>query len=168
MKKLVLLWVAISASVYGQSSVNLATLTVSAEATSAINAWMATQFSGQGSYVASLISPGDTTINVESTTGIGANSAILVGSEAMRVTGKTATTLTVTRGYLGTVASTFPVKTTVKELVYPTVNALFRGAITTIVGQIMEQVGSTTISTQNAVVQTANQVKQAAKDASVQ
>lgn len=145
------------------TAVNLPTLNVSDDAIASINIWMAGQLSGVQVEQTLDITNAGTTLTVNSTTGIGANSLILVDAEIMQVSAKTATTLTIARGLLGTIAAPHVTKAIVKELKYRSYAALFMSDLNSLVQNIMEQYPSGVLATQNAAITTAQAAKAAAK-----
>jgi len=154
--------------VSAQTVVNVPALTVSAEATAALNATLSSTFSGISASLTAPVLLGDTTINVVSTANIGPISAISIEGEAMKITTKTTTSFTVTRAYYGTIAAPHPVTAQVNELKYPTFIRAFMQAVNDWVGGQMDQAVSSTIAAQNAVIANATATKISVKAVAVQ
>ncbi len=167
MKKLI--FGLISVGLYAQTTVNLPTITVSADATTSINEFLPTQFSGNNTTLTSSVGVGDTIINVVSTTGIGSNNMLaIIDLEVVTITSKTATTLTVTRASIGTLAANHSNGIVARELRYKNFATLFLDLIKGQVTEIMELKPSGAIATQNAIMTTAQAAKAAAKSSAIQ
>lgn len=176
--KTLLLTLSLTLSCFGQVTVTLPNLTVSAEAVIALNAWLPTQLSGVNATMTSSMLIGDTTVNVVSTAGISTQSAILLPTgEVAQVTAKTATTFTVVRAIYGTVAAAQPNSSlnpgVVRELKYmPTgaagFNNLFRQLLSNAVAEIMQTSGTPTINTQKLAIINANTAINAATSGGIQ
>jgi len=95
-----------AALAFGQITVNVPALNVSADGTAALYAWMIGQ-QGTTTFLSDNCAAGDLTIRVEDASGINitANSVLLIGGEVVTVTAKAARVLTVTRASLGTEAA---------------------------------------------------------------
>lgn len=167
MKTLTLLFISALVGL-AQSTANLPALTVSAEATAALNATLSGTFSGVTVSLTAPVLAGDTSINVVSTAGIGALSAVAIEGDAMKINSKTATSFAVTRNYYGTTAASHTVTAQVNELKFPTMNRAFIQAIADFVGGQMDLANSTTVAAQNAVITSAQAAKVAAKANAVQ
>ncbi len=158
-----------SSIVFSQTTVNLPTVNVSADATASINLFLPEKFSGNNTTLTSSVGVGDTTLNVATTTGIGtSNMLIRIDDEVLTVTAKTINTLTVTRASIGTAAANHSNGIVVRELQYKSFASLFLALIREQVAEIMELKPTGAITTQNSVVSTAQAAKQAAKLNSIQ
>lgn len=173
-----------------QITVNVPSLTVSADGTATLYAWMLSQPQAFETKLTDSVDAVATTIRVDDASGINAaaNSLILIGGEAMIVTNKAARLLTVTRAALGTQARahrglvTQEVKnpdgstTTTVVNVGDIVNVMkhntpARAARQWVIDKmtaLMEAGGYPTAVAQDSVINTAKAAKQAAIDAAVQ
>lgn len=169
MKTLTLLFISAFA-LAAQTTINIPTLTISAEATAALNAVLAKTFvdGSQAITLTAPVSATDTTINVVSTAGVAATSAIAISGDAMKITAKTAQAFTVARGLYGTTPAAHLITEQANELKYPTIIRAFAQAIADFVGLQMVQAGSTTVVAQDAIIKAANAAKVAAQTAAVQ
>lgn len=159
MKTLIL--IAASVAAFSQATVNAPAVTLDANGTAALTAWMAGQTTGVNTKLTSGISAVAVTLTVADSTGIGANSVIVIDSEHIQVTAKTGSVLTVTRGANGTTAAIHATDAPVHELKYRTFNALGKAIIIDAMRAIVRQNRQAAI---NAAIATAN----AETDAAVQ
>lgn len=157
MKTLII--IAASIAAYGQAVINAPAVTLDANGTAAITAWMAGQTTGVASKLTSGISAVAVTLTVENAQGIGANSVIVIDSEHIQVTAKTGNVLTVARGANGTTAAIHATDAQVSELKYRTFNALGKQIIVDAMRAIVRQQRQAAI---NAAVQQANAETEAA------
>ena len=157
----------LAASAYSQTVVNVPSLTVSADATAAVQNWMLTQTSGTVKLVGAILAT-DLALKVDDATGIGNNDELLVDGEAVVVTNKTGKTLTITRADLGTTATAHADGAPVSILKYKSIKTLFRQIIIDTVGQIMSMGNYPTAAAQNAVIKTATDALDNAKKNAVQ
>lgn len=153
---------------FGQTVVNVKSLTLSPDATAAVNSWMVTQVTGTPTGLNGTISPTDTVVTVDDGSVMGNNDVLVIEGEAMQITAKAAKKLTVTRGAFGTTATDHKDKTIVSVMKYRTYAILFQTHIANVVASIMDTAGYPTKATQDAIVATATAAKQAAKDSAVQ
>lgn len=121
MKKLLLLL--IPGILAAQTVVNPPPVTLNNEAVVAVQQWMVGQTNGKQTTLSSDITDTATTIEVASGTGLG-NKVLLIDSEAVTVTARTARTLTVTRASLGTVAASHNKDAQVRVLKYSSIRDL--------------------------------------------
>lgn len=155
------------AGVFGQTVVNVKSLTLSPEATTAVNSFMVTQVAASTGLSGS-ITAAAMTVLVDDGAVMNGSDIIRIDGEAMQITAKNGKTLTVTRASLGTTAAVHADKAIVQVLKYKTPALLFQAHLTTLVGQIMDQVGYSTKATQDAVISTAQAAKDVAKAGAVQ
>jgi hypothetical protein len=119
----------ISIAAYGQATINAPAVTLDANGSSAVTAFMSVQTTGVSTTLAAPVLVGDTTITLSSGAGFGAASAISINGEHMQVTAKAGAVLTVTRGVNGTTAAAQANGATVVEMKYKTINALGKAII---------------------------------------
>lgn len=151
-----------------QTVVNVKSLTISADATAAIQAWMVTQTTGANTGLNGAIDASTTSVTVADGSVMGGTDIIVIDGEAMQITAKTGKSLTVTRAALGTVAATHADKALVGVLKYKTMALLFQAHIANMVASIMDVAGYPTKATQDAIIATAQAAKAAAVSAAVQ
>lgn len=151
MKKIIV-FAAICVTSFGQTVVKIPDLTVSADATTSINAWMAGQVSGAPAKQTLDVTNVATTITVNSTNGIAGSALIKIDSEIIQVVSKTATVFTVTRGALGTTAASHTAGSAVYELKYKSVSALFMAIIAGQVQVIQELSPAGAVATEIAAI----------------
>lgn len=151
-----------------QVTVSMRNQSLSADANSAVQAWMNGQFSGVSAKLTVAIDDKATTINVDSTNRIGANNLIRIEDEVLQISAKTATTLTVTRGANGTAATSHAVGLAVQELKFRNISQLFDFHLKEVVKQIMEISPVGAVAQQKAAIATAEAAIAAAKESSVQ
>jgi len=157
MKRL-LLYSLFATAAFGQTTVNLGTLTVSADAVSAFQLYMQSQVNTAvaPTSLASDITAGATSTTLASTSQITPTVAILVEAEAMIITAKNGGTgVTITRGAFGTTPAAHSAGVTVQILKYATVQVLVKAILQDAVATIM-QTYSPGIKTQIANVQAAS------------
>jgi hypothetical protein len=153
---------------FGQTAVNVKSLTLSSDAAAAVQAWMVTQVTDTPTGLNGKIDDVVTAIVVADGSAIKANDVIVVDEEALQVTAKTGKNLTVARGTFGTKAVAHNNNAMVFVMRYRTMALLFQQHIVNMVGQIMDTTGYPTKATQDAVISTAQAAKDAAKVAAVQ
>ena len=92
---------------FGQITVNVPSLNVSADGAAALYAWMLNQQTTTTTFLSADITAAATSMTVEDASGINAaaNSVLLIGGEVVTVTVKTGRVLTITRAGLGTLAA---------------------------------------------------------------
>ena len=168
-----ILFAFLTVSCFGQTVVNPPAITLSVEAVSAVNKFLSKQLSGSVATLTLPILVGDSVINVTSTASIRANGAVLIDGEVVQVTAKTATTLTVTRGVYGTTAAAHLSSAVVLELQYTYTgltgfNTFLVSLLRSDIGNIMNSIGTASLTTQDAVINTANAAKLAVIVAAVQ
>jgi hypothetical protein len=103
--KMLLIAVCFAVTAFAQITVNVPALTVSADGTAALYAWMLNQ-QGTTTFLSLDSSASDKSITVEDSAGINAsaNSALLIGGEVVSVTAKAGKVLTIEHAQLGTQA----------------------------------------------------------------
>lgn len=157
--KRISLFIFFAMAVFSQSVINAPAVTLDANGTAAITAWMSGQTTGVQTKLVSGISAVAVTLTVENSQGIGANAAIVIDGEHIQVTAKNGNVLTVTRGANGTTAAIHATDTQVQELKYKTFNALGKAIIVDAMRGIVRQQRQAAI---NAAVQQANAETEAA------
>jgi hypothetical protein len=157
MKTLII--VAASIAAYSQATVNAPAVTLDANGTAALTAWMAGQTTGVSSKLTTGISAVAVTLTVENAQGIGPAAAIVIDSEHLQVTAKSGNVLTVTRGANGTTPAIHATDAQVSELKYKTFNALGKAIIVDAMRAVVRQQRQAAI---NAAVTQANAETEAA------
>jgi len=157
MKPLILLAASIAA--YSQGTVNAPAVTLDANGTAALAAWMSGQTTNVSTKLASGISAVAVTLTVADSTGIAVNSVISIDSEHIAVTAKSGNTLTVSRGFNSTTAAIHATDAQVSELKYRTFNLLGKQIIIDAMRAIVRQQRQAAI---NAAVTQANAETEAA------
>jgi len=151
MKTLILLAASIAA--YSQGTVNAPAVTLDANGTAALTAWMSGQTTNVSTKLSTGITAAATSMTVADATGINVNSVLVVDSEHIGVSAKTGNVLTITRGLNTTTAATHATDAVVKELTYRTFNLLGKAIIVDAMRAIVRQQRQTAI---NAAVAQAN------------
>jgi hypothetical protein len=141
--------------------------TLSDDANLAVQAWMRGQLSSQQARLTQAMDGSGLTVTVNSTTGIAQNALLLIGSEVVLCSAKTATTFTVTRGALGTAPAAHSSGDVAYELKYKGIAGLFDSNIKDLVRTIMDQSPSGAVATQKAAIATALAAIETAKDGGV-
>lgn len=137
MKTLLIL---LSLTAYGQVTINAPAVTLNANGTTAIIAWMSTQLDNGKGNLASDIDDVQTTITLNNTTGLGgAAMALIIDGEHMQVTARNGAVYTVTRGVNGTTATAHSVDANVRELKFKTLNAVGKQMILDAMRSIVRQ-----------------------------
>jgi len=157
MKTLIL--IAASVAAFGQATVNAPAVTLDANGTAALTAWMSGQTTGTVTKLASGITAVAVTLTVADASGIVVNDVITIGTEHLGVSAKSGNTLTVSRGFNGTTAAIHATDDAVKVLKYRTFNLLGKAVIIDALRAIVRQQRQTAI---NAAVAQANAETEAA------
>ncbi len=167
--KNILLVLSIATVLTAQTTVNLPSLTVTADATTSINLAMRKLFSGTNTSATAPIADNGTTLTVASTAGIAANALLMIDDEVVLSSAKTATTFTITRAALGTVAAAHSSGAVVRELKYRSFAHLFMvHFVLAGVGDMMEQNPAGAFATQTSAITTSQAAKDALKAGAVQ
>lgn len=137
MKTIIFALLALSA--FGQATINAPAITLNAESTTAVLAWMSTQAARPNTTLSGAVLVGDLTITVADGTGFGAGSVIAIDSEHLTVTARSGGTLTVTRGTNGTTPAAHANRAPVTELKYKTLNQLGKAIVVEALQSIIER-----------------------------
>lgn len=124
-----------------QTTVDLGSIDIPTTNHTTIDAWRRTQFVASAqTTLDGGINNSTTTVNVRDASGIAVNAQIIVGSEAMTVSGKSTNALTVTRGASGTTAASHSDLDVVKVCVWPNVLELLRTSIDDYLYRLLNQI----------------------------
>jgi len=155
---------------FAQATVNIKSLTFSADAVAATQSFMIAQTTGATTTLNGAITSGATTVTVQDNNVVLNNTAFVIDGEAFLVTARTAKVLTVTPAYLGTTTVAHADKAIVSVLKWATLILFGQQCIMDAVANIMNNpvYGYPTASIQNAVITTAQAAKNAAIAGAVQ
>ena len=123
----------------GQSTINAPAVTLNADSTTAVLAWMGTQAKRPNTTLTVAALAGDSTVTVADASGIAVNSVISIDSEHLAVTAVNGSVLTVTRGFNGTTAAGHALRAPVTDMKYRTLNLLGKAIVVEALQSIIER-----------------------------
>lgn len=135
----IIIFALLALSAFGQATINAPAITLNAESTAAVLAWMGTQAARPNTTLTGAVLVGDLTITVADGTGLGAGSIISIDSEHLTVTNRSGTTLTVTRGANGTTPAPHANRSAVTDMKYKTLNQLGKAIVVEALQSIIER-----------------------------